>query len=92
MVAPDLPADDESATLVDYADAVVEAVGDRKDLVVVGQSFGAFTAPLVAERLPADALVLVAGMIPSPGESPDEWWHNTGYSDAVESRPSAMAA
>ena len=31
--------------LKDYADAVVEAVGNRKDLVVVGQSFGAFTAP-----------------------------------------------
>ena len=45
MVAPDLPGDDDSAELEDYADAVVEAVGDRKDLVVVGQSFGAFTAP-----------------------------------------------
>jgi pimeloyl-ACP methyl ester carboxylesterase len=38
VVAPDLPGDDESAGLDDYADAVVEAVGDRKDLVVVGQS------------------------------------------------------
>ena len=51
VVAPDLPGDDESAGLDDYADAVVEAVGDRKDLVVVGHSFGAFTAPLVADRL-----------------------------------------
>ncbi len=83
VVAPDLPADDESATLTDYADAVVEAVGGRKDLVVAGQSYGAFTAPLVADRLAADALVLVAGMIPAPGESPDDWWHNTGYSSAV---------
>ena len=44
-VAPDLPADDDSLGLDDYADAVVEAIGDRRDLVVVGQSFGAFTAP-----------------------------------------------
>lgn len=83
VVAPDLPADDESATLTDYADTVVDAVGDPTNLVVVGQSYGAFTAPLVADRLPTDVLVLVAGMIPSPGESPDEWWQNTGYQAAV---------
>ena len=65
-MAPDLPADDDSATLNEYADTVIEAVDDRKDLVVVGQSFGAFTAPLVADRLQADVLVLVAGMIPVP--------------------------
>ena len=41
-----------SAGLVDYADAVVEAVGEPQDLVVVGHSFGGFTAPLVADRLP----------------------------------------
>ena len=35
---------------------------------MAGQSFGAFTAPLVADRLPTDVLVLVAGMIPSPGD------------------------
>jgi pimeloyl-ACP methyl ester carboxylesterase len=84
VVAPDLPADDETAGLDDYADAVVEAVGDRRDvLVVVGQSFGGFTEPLVADRLSADVLVLVAGMIPAPGEAPQDWWDNTGYSQAV---------
>ena len=83
VVAPDLPADDESATLDDYADVVIEAIGDHGDLVVVGQSFGGFTAPLVAARVPVDVLVLVAGMIPTPGETPGDWWDNTGYSDAV---------
>jgi len=83
VVAPDLPGDDESKTLTDYADAVVEAVGAKQNLVVVGHSFGAFTAPLVADRLPADVLVLLAGMIPSPGESPGEWWSNTGYMRVV---------
>lgn len=82
-VAPDLPADDDSLTLLDYADAVVRAVGDRRDLVIVGQSFGAFTAALVADQLPARLLVFVAGMVPSPGEAPDDWWANTGYGDAV---------
>ncbi|WP_369371760.1 alpha/beta fold hydrolase [Promicromonospora sp. Populi] len=89
VVAPDLPADDDSATLDDYADVVVETVAalgttaTPRDLVVVGHSFGAFTAPLVADRLPADVLVLLAGMIPAPGEAPDDWWANTGYSAAV---------
>ncbi len=83
MVAPDLPGGDDSLTLDDYADAVVEAVGDRRELVVVGQSFGAFTAPLVAARRPVGALILVAGMVPAPGESPDQWWSTTGYSEAV---------
>jgi len=83
VLAPDLPADDEAAELSDYADAVAEAVGDRKDLVVVGQSFGGFTASLVAGRLPVDALVFVAGMVPCPREPPGDWWANTGYSEAV---------
>jgi SAM-dependent methyltransferase len=62
---------------------VVDAIGDRRDLIVVGQSFGGFTAPLVAARLPVDALVFVAGMVPAPGEPPGDWWANTGYSAAV---------
>jgi pimeloyl-ACP methyl ester carboxylesterase len=84
VVAPDLPADDESAGLNEYADSVVEAIGVRKDLVVVGQSFGAFTAPMVADRLRVDVLVLLAGMVPSPGECPRDWWANTGYQIAVQ--------
>ncbi len=83
VVAPDLPADDESATLDDYADAVIAAVGDRRDLVVVGHSWGGFTAPLVAARLPTEVLVLVAGMIPAPGELPGDWWTTTGWRAAV---------
>jgi thioesterase domain-containing protein len=79
VFAPDLPADDDALTLDDYADAVVGLVGTRPDLVVVGHSFGAFTAPLVAERLSATLLVLVAGMIPTPGEPPEAWWADSGY-------------
>ena len=84
VVAPDLPGDDDSLSLDDYADAVVDAVEARKDVVVVGHSFGAFTASLVADRLPADLLVLLAGMIPSPGESPGDWQDNTGCTTAVK--------
>jgi pimeloyl-ACP methyl ester carboxylesterase len=78
VVAPDLP-DDEAAGLGVYADAVLEAVGDRTELVVVSQSYGAFTAPLVCARTQTEVLVLIAPMIPSPGEPPDDWWSNTRY-------------
>lgn len=84
VVAPDLPGDDESLALDDYASAVIAAVGDRRDLIVVAQSFGGFTAPLVAVRLPVDALVFVAGMVPVPGEAPGDWWDKAGYRQAVE--------
>jgi SAM-dependent methyltransferase/predicted alpha/beta hydrolase family esterase len=84
VVTPDLPADDDSFTLDNYADAVVAAVGDRRDLVVVAHSFGGFTAPLVAVRLPVDALIYVAAMVPAPKEAPEDWWHNTGYRRAKD--------
>jgi len=83
-VAPDLPCDRDTASLDDYVGAVADAVGARQDLVFVGQSYGAFTATLAASRLPARLLVLLAGMIPAPGESPGQWWDNTGYRHAVE--------
>ena len=40
---------------------------------------GAFTGTIVCDRLPVRLLVLVAAMVPSPGESPGEWWANTGH-------------
>jgi pimeloyl-ACP methyl ester carboxylesterase len=84
VIAPDLPCDDDSAGLSEYADTVVEAIGDRRDLVVVGQSFGGFTAPLVADRLPVDVLALVTGMIPVPGERADGWFADIGWDQAVQ--------
>jgi pimeloyl-ACP methyl ester carboxylesterase len=38
--------------------------------VIVGQSYGAFTATLAASQLPARLLVLLAGMIPVPEKAP----------------------
>lgn len=91
VVAVDLPADDDAATLSDYADTVVDAVGDRTDLIVVAQSFGGYTAPLVCDRLPVDLLVGVAAMIPSPGEPASEMFANTGYARAEQEDPSDLA-
>ncbi|MDQ3607620.1 MAG: alpha/beta hydrolase [Actinomycetota bacterium] len=83
VVAVDLPCDDASAGWAAYADAVVDAVGERSDLVVVAHSLGGFTGPLVCARVPVDLLVLVAGMVPSPGETGKDWWANTEHEQAV---------
>ena len=78
-VAVDLPCDDDTAGLAEYTDAVVDAIGDRTDLVLVGQSMAGFTAPLVCERVPVTLMVLVAAMVPSPDEVVGDWWANTGH-------------
>jgi pimeloyl-ACP methyl ester carboxylesterase len=82
VVTPDLPCDDDGAGLAEYTQVVVDAIGDRRDLVLVAQSMGALTAPLVCERVPVDLLVLLAAMSPRPGETGGEWWANTGQSEA----------
>jgi len=83
-VALDLPSDHQSAGWSDYADAVVRAVSDRPEVVIVGHSLGGFTAPLVAERRPVDLLILVAAMVPSPGERFPDWWRNAGWFESGE--------
>lgn len=82
VVTVDLPSDDDSAGLTEYANVVVDAIGDRTDLVLVAQSLGGFTAPLVCDRVPVGLLILVAAMVPMPGESPGDWWANTGWEQA----------
>jgi len=77
-VAVDLPGDDPQAGLDDYVDRVAATAGGRPDVVLVGQSLGAFSASWAATRVPAVGLVLVNGMIPVPGETPGEWWDATG--------------
>jgi pimeloyl-ACP methyl ester carboxylesterase len=79
VVAVDLPCDDDGAGLDEYADAVVDAVGARRDVVLVAQSLAGFTAPLVCTRIDVILLVMVAAMTPRPGEPPGEWWANTGH-------------
>ena len=78
-VAPDLPTEDDAAGLSRYADVVVDAIGGRQDVVVVGQSFGGYVAPIVAERIGARSIVLVAGMVPAPGETAEVMFANTGW-------------
>src|SRR5579859_3414096 len=72
-VAVDLPAEDEQAGLKDYADLVISAIGARSNVILVGQSLGGFTAPLVCARGSIRSLVLVNAMIPQPGETAGAW-------------------
>jgi pimeloyl-ACP methyl ester carboxylesterase len=89
-VAPDLPVEDDAAGLTRYADVVVDAIGGRPDVVVVAQSFGGYVAPIVADRIDARVIVLVAGMIPSPGESAEEMFKRTGWRPGETDDPSAI--
>lgn len=80
-VAVDLPPQ-PTATLADYTDAVVKAAEGRDQVVVVAQSVGGFTGPLVCARRPVELLVLLNPMIPVPGEKVADWWGNTGQEQA----------
>ena len=91
-VSIDLPADDESAGIEEYAECALAAVTVGTNPLVVGISLGAFTAASVSLQIEATSLVYVNGMIPLVGETPGEWWEATGQAkaraamDALEGR------
>jgi pimeloyl-ACP methyl ester carboxylesterase len=82
VIAPDLPTEDESKDLTDWASTVMAALPSTSDVVVVGHSFGGLVAPLVAAQVNASALVFVTAMLPKPGEAPADWWAQAGYADS----------
>ena len=84
VVAVDLPVTDDSAGFAEYTDVVVDAINDRRDVVLVAQSLSGFVAPMVCERVPVELMILVAAMVPSPRESAGDWWTNTGQASAVQ--------
>ena len=88
-IAVDLPGDDSTLGLDGYADIVIRAIGERPNVVLVAQSLGGFTAPLVCARRAVEMLILVNAMIPQPGETPGAWWENTR---AVAARVAAATA
>ena len=77
-----LPTDDDTAGLAAYADTVVAAAADHTPVVLVAQSMGGLTAPLVCDRLDVRLIVLLNAMIPLPGETGGDWWTVTGQSAA----------
>lgn len=78
VLAPDLPAGDDTAGLSDYADVAAEAVGAHRGVTVVAQSMAGFVAPLLCDRVDVAQFVLVAPMIPAPGETGGGWWESSG--------------
>jgi hypothetical protein len=87
-IAVDLPGDDRHAGLAAYADVVMRAIAERRDIILVAQSLAGFTVPLVCARAPVRMVVLVNAMIPKPGETAGAWWGATG---AIEARERAAA-
>src|SRR3712207_231773 len=83
-IAVDIPASDDSAGLYDYADAVVEAIGDRGPVVVVAQSMAGLYAPLLCDRVDVEGIVLVCPMIPTPGETGGAWFSDSGRESREE--------
>lgn len=77
-VAVDLPAADDAAGIAEYADAVVSAANALDDIVLIAHSMGAYAAVVAAERINVRALLFVAAMIPTIGETPREWWLQSG--------------
>lgn len=77
-VAVRLPTEDDAAGWSEYADSVVEAIGGAEEVILVAQSMGGFTAPIVCTRRRIDLLVLLNAMIPAPGETFNHWWAATG--------------
>ena len=52
----------------------------QADVIAVAQSLGGFTAPMIHK--PVRMIVLLNAMVPRSGESPNEWWGNTGSGSA----------
>jgi pimeloyl-ACP methyl ester carboxylesterase len=61
VVVPELPCDDTSAGVVEYAEVVAEALGGVDDAIVVGHSLAGLTIPLVPGRLRVFLCALVPG-------------------------------
>ena len=84
-VAIRLPAGEDGAGLAEYASVISDAIGDRRDVVLVAQSMAAFSAPMAAAAEPGRVarLALVAPMIPAPGETAGEFWEASGQDAAA---------
>jgi pimeloyl-ACP methyl ester carboxylesterase len=84
-VAMDLPIENESATLSQFADAVIQAIPKTDDIVLVGHSMAGTIIPLVAEAVKVRQLVFLAALIPYPGISTlDQFSHHLD-SDTLKS-------
>jgi pimeloyl-ACP methyl ester carboxylesterase len=69
-VAMDLPCEDNDAGAADYARAVLGALPDDDEpIVVVAHSLGGLTAPLVPAARATRCLIFVSALLPEPGRT-----------------------
>lgn len=70
VIAMDLPINDPSASLSQYADVVIQSLQNvDDDVILVGHSMAGMIIPLVATQRPIHQLVFLAGLIPQIGMS-----------------------
>lgn len=70
-ITMDLPIDNPSASLSDYANVVIQSLQkvDEDDIILVGHSMAGMIIPLVTKQHPVRKLVFLAGLIPQIGMS-----------------------
>ncbi|MBA8823914.1 uncharacterized protein (TIGR03086 family) [Saccharopolyspora lacisalsi] len=78
----EIEGDDPALGLREYAVITDQAIGEHREVVLVAQSMGAFTAPMISKSDAIARIVLLNAMIPIPGESPGEWFEATGSGEA----------
>ncbi|MBH8563097.1 alpha/beta hydrolase [Nostoc sp. CENA67] len=85
-LAMDLPIENASATLSQFADTVIQALPNTDDdIVLVGHSMAGTIIPLVAEAVKVRQLVFVAALIPYPGISTLDQFSHSLDSDTLKS-------
>jgi pimeloyl-ACP methyl ester carboxylesterase len=84
-VAMDLPIEDPSASLSQYADAVLKALPETDDIVLVGHSMAGTVIPIVASQRPVRRLIYLAALIPHPGISTIDQFYDRLDSDTIQS-------
>lgn len=83
-LAVEIAGDDPALGLPEYAAITDEAVGEHRDVVLVAQSMGGFTAPMIDKLDRVSRIIFLNAMIPLPGETPGEWFGAVGQQEAFE--------
>lgn len=86
----EIQGDDPALGLPEYAQIVDDAIGEHTDVVLVAQSMGGFTAPMISKLDRVSIIVFLNAMIPLPGETPGQWFGAVEQQCAFES--AALAA
>jgi len=87
FVAPDLPCDDPTAGVAQYAQVVVDALeGVDEEVSVVGHSMGGLTAAVVASMRPVREVVFLAAVVPEPARAPNAASYPTAMAEEFWAR------